>query len=148
MSHRSQMKAMIRSGRSMTGVTSLTIDPSELYVNTEKLSWEDDNQEIVYNNMRYDIVSVIPQKGALVLYLLSDQIEKDLQDTYASANDDKQQAGNPPVKILKQLLALKFLPDALFGFDNTGGHSSLSYSSYTEQPVSVLLPKEILPPIL
>lgn len=88
----------------------ISINPSQLFVNTSLIKWEDDNQEIKIEGEMYDIVSMHSEHGKVIITLLSDIQEDVLKKEFASNYDvQSNKTSNSPIKLLKQFFALKFI---------------------------------------
>src|SRR5688572_12023512 len=71
-SYKSDFKAYINSNKKDIKLSTILINPSELYVNSKTIIWEDENKEVIHKGVLYDIVSIKNQNGKVVLFALSD----------------------------------------------------------------------------
>lgn len=84
------------------------INPCQLYTDSKNITWEDDNKEIVFNGELFDIVSIENENGKVKINAISDKKESEYKMSYAQNEDLKSSATNSPLKLLKQLINLKF----------------------------------------
>ena len=88
----------------------ISINPCELYVNTSLLSWEDDNNELIYKGKLYDILSVKNCGTQVSLMLIPDENEEVLKREFAELyNDQVCHSKKDPFSLLKNFFALKFI---------------------------------------
>ena len=86
----------------------ITVNKKDLYKNSANLTWEDDNQELVFNNHLYDVLGIKLISNKIEITLVSDEKEQQLKNQFASLyHNDLNKKEDSPVKILKQFLALK-----------------------------------------
>ena len=98
------------------------INPSELYINNNTITWEDNNQEILYKGILYDIVSIEIIKGKVCIKAISDNKEQDYKMAYANMQEKNNHSSNSPLNLLKQFLSLNFIvttPSDISITDNT-----------------------------
>lgn len=149
--YQTDYQAYIQKEKSKINTSEILINPSQLYINSAKISWEDDNKELVVDGVLYDIVSfAVNNKGKLVITVLSDNQEQEFKKEFASNYDVcSSKKSNNPIKLLKQFLALKFINQ-----DNDDSYLSVNsslHSNYTEFQFSiksVFLSQETPPPSL
>lgn len=117
-SYKKEFKSYIKVHKNNIPTTQLTINGNELYVNTKKIVWVDDNKEIYYNGKLFDVITITHQQNKVVLTLLSDENEQKLKEDFASLynNDEIEKSNHKPIKLLKQLLSLKYLGTSLVNF--------------------------------
>ncbi len=111
--------------------------------------WEDDNQEIVYQGVLYDIIS-IKQFGVYVsLSVVSDMQEMELKSQFAalfnsSSNNNKTKA---PLELLKNFFAFKYIVDnSLIEFKNSPPKSSSPNTELLFQITEIVIQQETPPP--
>ncbi len=86
----------------------IRINPSELYANNKNISWEDDNKEIIYKGILYDVLSIECVKGKVSIKAISDSKEQDYKMAYANTQEKNNTSSNSPLNLLKQFLSLNF----------------------------------------
>lgn len=120
----------------------IIIHPHELFVDSEYLQWEDDNKEIIYKQALYDIVKIESQGSSLCLLVVPDYEEEELKRKFSR----EQSTSSPPyLKLLKQLLDLKYVNDD--GFEFSGFEKSMrSFGAYLFSIVPVFIATHALPP--
>ena len=65
--YQTDYQAYIQKEKSKINTSEILINPSQLYINSAKVSWEDDNKELVVDGVLYDVVSItVNRKGKLV----------------------------------------------------------------------------------
>lgn len=147
-SYHSAYQSYARQQSSNTNITKVFINPSQLYSDSETISWEDDNNEINMEGILYDIISISSEKGKVVLTVLSDYQETEMKKEFASSYDvNSAKSSSTPIKLLKQFLSLKFLNDndlSLNKFISVGFQRF--YSNYKFSLTNVFLSLEIPPP--
>ncbi|MGZ3930062.1 MAG: hypothetical protein ACXVP0_01590, partial [Bacteroidia bacterium] len=101
---------------------------------------------VICNGSLYDVASVGFENGRVVLQLESDLTETEMRDVFASVTDEASSAPSP-LKLLKQFLSLKFLPDSVFELPFPETSSSPCFFSYKNNYTPVFLLTETLPPV-
>lgn len=133
---------------SNTNITKIFINPSQLYSDSETITWEDGNNEINMDGILYDIISISSEKGKVVLTVLSDYQETEMKKEFASTYDvNSSKSSSTPIKLLKQFLSLKFLNGNDFSLNEfiSVGFQSL-YNKYKFNLTNVFLSLETPPP--
>jgi hypothetical protein len=111
-SYKKEFKHYISNHKENTRVTTLLINPGELYCNSARITWEDDNKEIVHEGVLYDIVTIAFNGLTVKLTVVSDKQEMELKKQFASLYDaDSHSATKTPFSILKLFLFLKYIPN-------------------------------------
>lgn len=108
-SHKKEFKAYIRSH--FAKIEQLEISPSELYTNNRELIWLDENKEVCFKGVMYDIVSIKNAGTKVVLQVVKDKDEKELMKTYADQFNDIYETGKTGKRntsLLKDFLSFKF----------------------------------------
>ncbi len=108
-SHKKEFKTYIRSH--FAKIEQIEIAPSELYTNTNQLTWLDENKEVLLNGIMYDIVSLKTEGGKVVLNVVKDKDEKELMNRYQKQFNDIYENGNTGKKnnnLIKDFLSLKY----------------------------------------
>lgn len=99
----------------------IQIKTSQLYINFNKIKWEDDNQEVRINGFLYDIASIDTKDSISELFLVLDDEETEIKKKFALIYDDEfAEKSNSPIQIVKQFLAIKYLNSCcIFKFLNS-----------------------------
>ena len=106
--YKTTLQAQIQNNTSSV-IDIIHINPSELYANNTNISWEDDNKEIIYKGILYDIVSIEVIKGKVSIKAISDSKEQDYKMAYANTQEKNNTSSNSPLNLLKQFLSLNFI---------------------------------------
>ncbi len=109
-SYKKEFKTYISKYKEQAAFSTITICPSELYTNSANITWEDENKEVVYKNILYDVVSITGKGLTIELTVVSDHQEMALKKQFAvlyDVNSNKKTKG--PFDLLKQFLALKYI---------------------------------------
>ena len=129
--------------------TNITIHQNQLYKNSATIIWEDENKEIVYKGVLYDII-IIRQSGVnITLSVVSDKQEMELKNQFAalfniSANNNKTKG---PLELLKKFFAFKYIVDnSLIEFKNSALKSSSPNTELLFQITEMFIQKETPPP--
>ena len=86
------------------------IKTAQLYINFNKINWEDGNQEIRINDVLYDIAFVNTKDDISELFLVIDEEETEIKKKFSVIYDDEfSKKSNSPLQIVKQFLAFKYL---------------------------------------
>lgn len=147
-SYHNDFQSYIRNEKSNLITTEISINPSQLYVNSKTISWEFNNKELIFNDVLYDIVSINSVKGKVILTVLSDSQEQEIKKQFAENYDiNPSKSSSHPIKLLKQFLAFKYIAQSDESVDIIANQSSLSnYTEYFFSIIPVFLSKETLPP--
>lgn len=108
-SHKKEFKTYIRTH--FAKIEQLAINPSQLYTNNQEMIWLDNNKEVCFNGVMYDIVSIKSAGTKVVLNVVKDKDEKELMNRYNKQFNDIYENGNTGKKnnsLLKDFLSLKF----------------------------------------
>jgi hypothetical protein len=147
-SYQNAYQSYAKQTHSLTTSTKILINPSQLYSDSETISWEDGNNEINMEGILYDIISISSEKGKVVLTVLSDYQETEMKKEFASSYDvNSSKSSSTPIKLLKQFLSLKFLNDndlSLNKFISVGFQRF--YNKYKFSLTNVFLSLETPPP--
>lgn len=149
-SYKKEFKHYIFDHKKNAHVSTLCINPSELYCNSPRITWEDENKEIVHQGVLYDIVSISPNGLTVELTLVSDQQEMELKDQFASMYDvSSGKATKNPFHLLKAFLALKYVPaSANMELNNLAQQHASFYPCQSFILASKTISKETPPPDL
>lgn len=108
-SHKKEFKTYIRTHFSK--IEQIEILPSELYTNNSNLEWLDENKEICFNGVMFDIVSIKNTGTKVILNVVKDKDEKELMNRYQKQFNDIYENGNTGKKnnnLMKDFLSLKY----------------------------------------
>jgi hypothetical protein len=147
-SYKSSYKTFIKKEQSNLYLNKLSINPSELYVNSKTIIWEDGNKEIIKDGNLYDIISVDFENGKVTLTVISDNKELELKKQFTHFfKEDYSQPSNNLAKLLKQFFCLKFLSTIAVAVNSKLFNSTISYTPYFLLKIkSVFLILEVPPP--
>ena len=107
-SYKKEFKSYLSLNKKTTATTILKINPSQLFTNSNAISWEDENKEVIYNGVLYDIVYIENKNGKVYLTVVSDFQETELKKQFASMYSIQSNTSTKnPFDLLKQFLALK-----------------------------------------
>jgi hypothetical protein len=107
-SYKKEFKSYISLNKKTTATTIIKINPSQLFTNSNTITWEDENKEVIYNGILYDIVYIENKKGKVYLTVVSDFQETELKKQFASIYSvNSNSSTKNPFDLLKQFLALK-----------------------------------------
>jgi len=108
--YKKEFKAFISKQKTKSDFSTITINPSQLYTNSENVVWEDEFKEVVYKGVLYDVVSINGKGLTVELSVVSDHQEMELKKQFASLYDvSSQEKTKGPFDLLKNFFALKFL---------------------------------------
>ncbi len=108
--YKKEFKAYISTVKEHAAFTIIHINPSEVYVNSLKITWEDENKEVVYKGILHDVVSIKGKGLTVELTLVSDHEEMKLKKDFADLYDiNSGSATKSPFELLKNLLSLTYL---------------------------------------
>jgi len=109
-SYKKEFKSFVSENKTRTIYTSIKINPSELYTNSKTIVWEDENKEVVYRGILYDIVSIKTIGTKVELIAVSDEQEMELKKQFASLYDiNSRDTTKKPFNLLKNFFALKYI---------------------------------------
>lgn len=146
-SYKSNFRTYINANKKNVNHSIICITPSELYVNSNRIIWEDENKEVIYDGVLYDIVNMKYEGGKVILTAVSDEQEQEIKKQFAeNFEENSNSKTNSSLKLLKQFLALKYTSnDDLLKINS---HQILN--EYQTDPVFKLEPvfisTETLPP--
>ncbi len=148
-SYQSAYQSFIKNNKLNLVTEIVSINPSQLYINSKQIIWEDDNKEIFIDGVLYDIILMASNKDKVELTILSDTKEQDIKKQFASSYDvTSTKSANNPLKLLKQFLSLKFLNTTAEFLSKTPAKiCNIVFSNYTFSIKSINILPEILPPI-
>ena len=108
--YKNEFKLFIVEHKVPTNSITININPSELYVDTKTILWEDENKEVIYEGKLYDIVCVKTNGVKVELTTVSDEQEMELKKQFSllfDTNSNKTTKG--PINLLKSFFALKYI---------------------------------------
>ncbi len=109
-SYQKAQQALMKNDLDNLEITKYVMEPSELYVNTADIFWQDNNKEIIINTILYDVISSYTINGNVILNLVSDVEEEKMNAYFADLfGFNKLENKNNTFKLLKELLALKYI---------------------------------------
>ncbi len=96
----------------------IQLKTSQLYINFNKIKWEDSNQEVRINGVLYDIASIKTKDSISELFLVIDEEEDEVKKKFALIYDDSvSEKSNSPIQIIKGFLKFNYLnPYCNFNF--------------------------------
>lgn len=109
-SYKKEFKLFVFENKRHSKYTIITINPSELYTNSKKITWEDENKEVIYKGVLYDIVCIQTIGVKVELTVVSDEQEMELKKQFASLFDvNANKTTKDPFSLLKSFFALKYI---------------------------------------
>lgn len=109
-SYKKEFKLFVFENKRHSNYTTIKINPSELYTNSKKITWEDENKEVIYKGVLYDIVCIKTIGVKVELTVVSDEQEMELKRQFASLFDiDSNKTTKEPFNLLKSFFALKYI---------------------------------------
>ena len=147
-SYHADYHSFISNEKAQLITTEISINPSQLYINSKTLCWDFNNKELIFNDVLYDIVSIKSVKGQVILTVLSDSQEQEIKKQFAENYEvNSSKSTSHPIKLLKQFLAFKYITQSDESVDIIANQSSQSfYTKHFLSIISMFLPKETLPP--
>lgn len=113
-SYKKEFKSFISQNKKTTATTIIQINPSELYTNSNSVIWEDENKEVIYKGVLYDVIHMENKNGKVLLTAVSDFQETKLKKQFASTYDvNSEPSTKNPFELLKQFLTLKTIISSL-----------------------------------
>lgn len=109
-SYKKEFKSFVFKNKKKANYSTIYINPSELYTNSKTIIWEDENKEVIYKGVLYDIVCIKTIGVKVELTVLSDEQEMKLKKQFASLFDvDSNKTTKDPFHLLKSFFALKYI---------------------------------------
>jgi hypothetical protein len=147
-SYKKEFKSYISENKKTTATTVIQIYPSELFTNSNTVIWEDENKEVIYKGVLYDVIHIENKNGKVLLTAVSDFQETELKKQFASTyNINNDPSTKNPFELLKQFLTLKTIISSfntniqLFPISNFTLQKTESFNLCT-----IVLNQEIPPP--
>ena len=146
--YKKEFKTYISKHKLQSTFSTIRINPSELYINSTNIIWEDECKEIVYKGVLYDVVCVDGKGLTVELTVVSDHQEMTLKREFASVYDvNSQEKTKGPFDLLKNFFALKYLATySNFEFNNVIFSLDNLASLHTIQIKSTIIFSETPPP--
>lgn len=109
-SYKKEFKSFVFANKTHANYNIIKINPSELYTNSKTIVWEDENKEVVYKGVLYDIVCIKTIGVKVELTVVSDEQEMELKKQFASLYDiNSRDTTKKPFDLLKNFFALKYV---------------------------------------
>lgn len=102
-------RTYVKAHQADLSLSTIRIYPSELYQNSSRVVWEDDNEEFVFLGTKYDVLSLQRKQDFVELTAICDTEEKELEQAFSSFYDQSNTHQRSPLTLLKQFLSLKYL---------------------------------------
>jgi hypothetical protein len=119
-----------------------------LYTDSGKITWQDENKEVIYNGILYDIIEIKSVGLKIALIAVSDHQEMILKKQFSEIYDiNNHQATKNPFHLLKNFLSLKTIfnhSDVCFE-THTVDVSLMSSQNFFRIP-SIFISQETPPP--
>jgi hypothetical protein len=149
-SYKKEFRAYLSLNKENLKSSEITIKSSELYKNSQTIIWEDDNKEIVYKGVLYDVISIRSNKENVIVTVFSDTQEVEIKNQFAANyNDISSKTANKPMKLLKQFLALQYISPTTELFNSVSASTILvNHKDYHFYISSGFLSQETPPPNL
>lgn len=147
-SYKKEFKSYIFQNKQKTISTVLLINPSELYTNSTCLIWEDENKEIIYKGILFDILQIKSSGKKVAITVISDQQEMMLKKRFNEMFDsESNKTTKNPFSLLKNFFAFKYIiNDPYVNFKINEVNLTLFYSSKVFQLFPVYLSQDTPPP--
>jgi hypothetical protein len=108
--YKQDFKEYLLKNKKETTLTNISINSNELYINSTLITWEDDNKEVIYKGILYDIVSIVKSEHKMILNAVSDKQEMELKKQFASVFDiNSNTCTKHPFELLKNFFSLKYI---------------------------------------
>lgn len=109
-SYKKTFKSYVLAHKNILPLSSIYITPSELFRNSSDLTWLDENTEIVFKGVLYDIVEMKNINGKVVLNVVSDNQESEIQKNFALFFATKKDSSSKePFELLKDFFELEYI---------------------------------------
>ncbi len=143
-SYKKEFKSYIFQNKQKTATTVLYINPSELYTNSSCIIWEDENKEIVYKGILYDILQIKNAGKKVAITVVSDKQEMMLKKQF---NEPVDSESNKSTKLLKNFFAFKYvINQSEINFKVNGLNLSVFYTLDLFQLFPVYFSRDTPPP--
>lgn len=109
-SYKKEFRAYLSLNKNNLQSSEIIIKSSELYKNSQTIIWQDDNKEMVYKGILYDVISIRNNNENSIVTVFSDTQEVEINNQFAANyNDISCKNANKSMKLLKQFLALQYI---------------------------------------
>lgn len=143
--HQDQFRSFILKNLDQT--EKIEISPFELFSNSKNIKWLDNNKEIVFNGLIYDIVSIKNTGKTVSLFVVNDNDEKALIDKYTELAGSIFNNTIPGKQdLIKDFLSLKFFQDTPLAITALNIFQTNTYAEYISDIITVFLSQETPPP--
>lgn len=107
-SYKKEFKSFTFANQKKISTAVLLINPSELYTNSCNIIWEDENREVIYKGVLYDIIRIENRGLKIALVAVSDTQETSLKKQFAELfNINTRESSKNPFHNLKSFFSLK-----------------------------------------
>lgn len=119
-SYKKEFKSFVFKNKKCNNYKTININPSELYTNSKTIIWEDENKEVMYKGVLYDVVCIKTIGIKVELTVVSDEQEMRLKKQFASLFDiDSTKTTKDPFNLLKSFFALKYIATSSSAYIST-----------------------------
>lgn len=141
-------KEYILKNKKETNLTVINLNFNELYTNSTTIIWEDDNKEVIYKDVLYDIVSIKKIGNIITLTVVSDQQEMELKKQFAAVYDvNSNTTTKHPFELLKNFFALRYIVNnTTIDFTNTALKCVSPNTQMSFQITTMVISQETPPP--
>ena len=146
--YKKDFKEYIIKHKNESVLTNIDVKANELYVNSTSISWEDSNQEIIYKDKLYDVITIQHHGDKVTITVVSDDQEMTLKKEFASTYDvSSRSTSKGPFELLKNFLTLKYLvTTSEINFSYTSIHCISQTTNPTFFITSVVINLDTPPP--
>jgi hypothetical protein len=145
-SYKADFKSYVLTNKKNLQSSEIIINSTELYINTKAITWEDDNEELIYKGVLYDVISIINNDEKTVLTVFADVEEEEIKNKFAANYDED---SDKLLKLLKQFLALQYISPTTELFNLVSASTILvNHKDYCFYISSGFLSQETPPPNL
>ena len=147
-SYKKEFKSFIFANQKHTSTAVVLINPSELYTNSCNIIWEDENKEVLYKGVLYDIIRIENRGLKIALVVVSDEQETSLKKQFSELFDlNALGSAKNPFHILKSFFSLNcVINQADFDLGITSFLRPQSYSTDSFLISKVFLTQDTPPP--
>lgn len=113
-SYKKEFKLFLKQNKVQNAQAIIYINPHELYTNSDKIIWEDENKEVIYKGVLYDILEIKNAGLRVALIAVSDAKEMILKKQFSELyNVNEHQSTKNPFHLLKHFLGLKTIMNSI-----------------------------------
>lgn len=107
-SYKKEFKSFIAQQTQHSLQSSILINPSELFTNSSLIAWEDENKEVIYRGVLYDVIQIKNKGMKVELIVVSDAQEMQLKKHFSEVYDlNSHESTKNPYHLLKSFFSLK-----------------------------------------